>query len=169
MQCSLPHRQLSKPFRALELDLQQRANAASAAAAAADGLDTCAASSGFVDAMHGRAQDRACRQLAPYGGAAHCNAASWEQDETLQVSIEAPGRWNAVAFWFQLDMGPGAPAVGSWQTVVGGGGSAEPAVGTSWQQSVQYLDGRAVEAVRLTHISVWGELRALQPAAQAGC
>jgi hypothetical protein len=145
----LPHRQLSKPFRALELDLQQRANAASAAAAAAGGLDAATASSVLVEARSGRAQDRACRQLAPYGAAAHRHAAAWEQDETLQVSVEAPGRWNAVAFWFQLDMGPGAPPIGSWQTAAGGGGSAAHAVGTSWQQSVQYLDGRTVEAVRL--------------------
>ena len=144
----MPHRQLSQPFRALELDLQQRANAATAAAATADGVDMCTASSGFADATSGRAQDRACRQLAPYG-TAHRHAAAWEQDETLQVSIEAPGRWNAVAFWFQLDMGPGAPGIGSWQTAVGSGGSAARAVGSSWQQSVQYLDGRTVEVVRL--------------------
>jgi hypothetical protein len=145
----VPHRQLSKPFRALELDLQQRVNAASAAAAAAGSLDTATASTVFVEARSGRAQDRACRQLARYGAAAHRHAAAWEQDDMLQVSIEAQGRWNAVAFWFQLDMGPGAPQIGSWQTASDGGGSAEPAVGTSWQQSVQYLDGRTVEVVRL--------------------
>lgn len=117
----------------------------------ADCVDTCTASSGFVDAVHGRDQDSACRQLAPYRDAAHRHAAAWEQDETLQVGVEAPGRRNAVAFWFQLDMGPGAPPIGSWQTALSGGDGAAHAVGTSWQQSVQYLDGRTVTAVRLMH------------------
>lgn len=157
MQCRLPHKQLSEPFLALEVDLQQRV----AMAAAADGSDVAIAagsrqqpSSTSVDATQGRAQDAACRQLAPYGDVKQRNAATWEQDETLHITVTEPGRWNAVAYWFQLDMGCGRPGVASWQANAGssggdvGSGQASSAVGTSWRQSVQYLDGMTVNQVR---------------------
>ena len=123
--------------------------AAAATAATLDIHDACTAGGTRTDTTQGRAEHTACRQLAPYGDAVHRHAAVWEQDQTLQVEVVSPGRWNAVAFWFQLDMGGGAPTLSSLQTAAGGNGIGEDAVGASWQQSVQYLDGRTVAAVRL--------------------
>lgn len=71
-------------------------------------------------------------------------------DHSLHVKIEAAGRWNAVAFWFELDMGCGSGSrVASWQAGASDG-DRPAAVGAGWQQSVQYLDGMTVQQVRVS-------------------
>lgn len=145
----MPHKRLSQPFLAFDLDLQKRAAAAAATGSSpAAGTPANAATSG-AGATVGRAQDAGCTQLTPFGDNKHRIAADWEHDETLHIKVKADGRWNAVAFWFELDMGCGSTSrIASWQAGGSAGGSAA-AVGTSWQQSVQYLDGMTVQQVRL--------------------
>ena len=153
--CRLPHRRLSAPFLALQLDLQARVDAV--AGKSGGGADSPAGNSCGAVASDGRSAllaSPACKQLTACG--ADRRAASWETDETLTITMTESGRWNAVAFWFCLDMGSGSGGdsfgadsrvyLSSWHCE----GSCQPAsaVGTSWQQSVQYIDPVPVQQVR---------------------
>jgi hypothetical protein len=145
----MPHRRLSAPFPLHTLDLQARL--ASCQRQCQDQDSSGSSSSSSAD-THG---DRAAA------------TAVWEYDATLEVPVTASGRWNAVAFWFQVHSGAaGANAVvGSW----GGGDlsrssadqppedtlaargvmevSAEaPLVAASWDPAVQYIDSQEVTA-----------------------
>lgn len=151
----MPHRRLSQPFLAHTLDLQQRL-AAVAAYGDAAAADATAAGEASAACPSGRAADAGSRQLAPFDAKLR-HAAEWQHDETLDIHIEAGGYWNAVAFWFDLDMGAGSGVtLSSWRGPEAAQGAAADcdaagdgnrSVGASWQQSVQYLDGMTVQQV----------------------
>ena len=44
-----------------------------------------------------------CKPLSSGSG----GAADWEQENNLTVTATAEGSWNAIAFWFEADMGGG--------------------------------------------------------------
>lgn len=62
----------------------------------------------------------------------------WESDAVMDVAVTTGGTWNAVAFWFEVQM-HGTSCVSSWE-----GGRPGLPVCSSWGQAVQYLDHRKV-------------------------
>lgn len=79
-----------------------------------------------------------------------------------QVAIMEAGRWNAVAFWFDAQLGPAAcdgsgggcgaapepgPHLLSWGGFTPQQEGAPAPAATSWQHGLQYLDDRAVARV----------------------
>ena len=116
---SVPHRVLSAPFSVAAIDLQARADALTTAGR--------------------RGAPPAPSPLGP---------GEWEEDFEVEVEVTAPGGWNCVAFWFELDLGGGV-TVASWAgpsaAAAGAGGAA---VAASWGQAVQYIDEIQVEKGR---------------------
>jgi type II protein arginine methyltransferase len=161
---SLPHRPLSAPFDVCALDLEARAARAFDAAAERRAARAAAAAAEDVE---GGAEGAAAAADGSDADDAEADA-GWEEDLELEIPVTAAGRWNAVAFWFDLDLGggfAGARALTSYAPCGGASGAvlnsnealpeaASPAASaftsaaaeaTSFGQAVQYLDGQAVE------------------------
>lgn len=92
----LPHRALSKPFVAHTIDLQARVTAVQKAASTATEM-----ANGATPPIEGAPTGQQASEKAQGGEGGSC----WEADLELEVDIVADGRWNAVAFWFELDLG----------------------------------------------------------------
>ncbi len=124
MSCRVPHKRLSEAFDVLTLDLQARADAATARAGACaqDGTaqparcQDAGAQSGLDSsrAFHGQ-------QRAPqfHSGVHGEPASGWEHDSFVEVPITSDGLCNAVLIWFEADHG-GGHSLSSWH---GGCGS----------------------------------------------
>ena len=138
--CRVPHRQLSAPFAVCSLDLQARVAAAQAAAAAAAG--------GSASQSGDQQQQQQQQEEQPEQHGEGPSSPAWELEVELEVPVTAGGNWNAVAFWFDLHMGEDGAAGPAVLTSYGPGSPAADAVGESWGQAVQYVDGTAVAAVR---------------------
>lgn len=136
----MPHRRLSAPFAVHSLDLQARVDAALASQAS----DSAGSSSRkpAADASDSEEGDGSAASAPSAAG----SEAAWELDTCLDVPVTADGQWNAVAFWFEVQAGPGSNAVvTSWGDagVEDDRGIASTAA-SSWDQAVQYLDTQAV-------------------------
>jgi predicted RNA methylase len=129
-----PHRAVSAPFRARRLDLQARVAA--------------------VQAAWARRRQGGDAEDDDAGAVGGSNGELWEYDEEVEVPITAAGRWNAVAFWFDLQMAaPGNDADGADEARAWGAADvtsyagavapdgAPPPESSSWGQAVQYMDG----------------------------
>lgn len=157
----LPHRRLSAPFRVACLDLQARVDARLAARQAEGG--------GHGGGSQAETRSSSGTDGTPSGSGSEGDGSSagaeagWEMDVTMEVPVVADGHWNAVVFWFELSMERcGSPPVSSWaegSAAVDRGGSSKctdastqpaaagdvpPGDARSWDQAVQYVDGRAV-------------------------
>ena len=122
-----PHQVLSDHFEVADIDLTQRLRDAFEA--------------GGTKKKAGDASDS-----ERFGG-----AAEFESDTLITVKPVGTGVWNAVAFWFELDLGggrtlrsatpPGGDVSPDVQAVSGNGSqSREVTDANSWGVAVQYLD-----------------------------
>ena len=124
-----PHDVLSDHFEVADIDLTARLRAAARRGDAKEGKDAKATNGDGDDA--GREK---------FGG-----AVAFESDARIEVKPVADGVWNAVAFWFELDMG-GGRWLRSATPPVGGDGSGDESGdrfvsdAQSWGVAVQYLD-----------------------------
>lgn len=149
----MPHRALSAPFPLRTLDLQARV----------DALTGQPVPTAALGALHkGQGGEAGSDPVAGAAGTASC----WEWDKTVDVQVTAAGTWNAVAFWFDAELGPGGSAGGEGESGMGastggGGGSggvvvlssyaqgrAGVAGAPSWEQALQYVDPVNVSQVR---------------------
>ncbi|KAK3268304.1 hypothetical protein CYMTET_23176 [Cymbomonas tetramitiformis] len=64
----------------------------------------------------------------------------WELDVEKEVEITAPGIWNAVVYWFELDLDDHTRLVSYPDEARAGTSGARPFAATSYKQAVQYLD-----------------------------
>jgi len=127
-----PHQVLSDHFEVADIDLTQRLR---------DAFEAGGTKKKGTDAGDASDSER-------FGG-----AAEFESDTLITVKPVGTGVWNAVAFWFELDLGdgrtlrsatpPGASDVSGrdGQAVSGNGSqSREVTDANSWGVAVQYLD-----------------------------
>jgi predicted RNA methylase len=91
-----PHRVLSAPFEVTDLNLTQRLRAAATKAA-----EEAEEKGGSENSGNNKSSS------SGGGGGSGGGAADWEQDVTLTIPATAEGAWNAIAFWFEADMGGG--------------------------------------------------------------
>ena len=129
----LPHKPLSATFLAHTLDLQGRVDAAQQQWKLLES----------VNDEKSESKNEGEKKKA---------AADWEADFELDIEIIADGKWNAVAFWFELDMygsekedalhiSSGGLTI-SPSPVSSSSGEELLPVGRSWGQALQYLDPR---------------------------
>lgn len=146
----LPYRLMSAPFAVHTLDLQARVEARQSqgqpkAAGSSAGANQSSSSTGSAEEDNPAAKSD-----------------DWEFDDTLEVELTAGGRWNAIAFWFDLHSGAGGSGavISNWRPPVSahvpGGDSSElglaadearpesQQVAASWDPAVQYVDSQAV-------------------------
>lgn len=137
---NLPHRTLSKPFLAHTLDLQAR-----------------------VDRVQRRAQVGG-EGLREDGRDAESDG-TWEADFEIEVEATATGKWNAVAFWFEMDLlSPHEADDKTSSSIVLASyslpgarvdlGSDSTIIGASWGQAVQYIDSNNIAAGDIVRIRV---------------
>ena len=117
-----PHDVLSEHFEVADIDLTARLRAAAARG----------------DANEDKDKDK---DKEKFGG-----AAAFESDVKIEVKPLKDGVWNAVAFWFELDMGGNQWLRSATPPAVGGDGSGSDRFdrfvsdAESWGVAVQYLD-----------------------------
>lgn len=146
----LPYRLLSAPFAVHTLDLQARLEARQR-----QGQPKAAGISAGADQSSGSTGSAGEDTPAAKSG-------DWEFDDTLEVELTAGGRWNAIAFWFDLHSGAGGSGavISSWRPPVSahapGGDSSEVGLAAdetrpewqqaaaSWDPAVQYVDSQTV-------------------------
>ena len=130
-----PHQVLSDHFEVADIDLTQRLRDAFEA--------------GGTKKKAGDAGDASDSER--FGG-----AAEFESDTLITVKPVGTGVWNAVAFWFELDLGDGRTlrsatppggdvSHGDGQAVSGNGSQSSVTDANSWGVAVQYLDELPVE------------------------
>ena len=120
----VPHKRLSEAFDVLTLDLQARANAATAKAGAC-AEDSAAPSvdsqTGGAPSDHDSSRPFHGQRQGPRNtnGAHSPQDSGWEHDSYVEVPVTADGLCNAVLVWFEADLG-GGHSLSSWH---GGCGS----------------------------------------------
>jgi hypothetical protein len=130
-----PHQVLSDHFEVADIDLTQRLR---------DAFETGGTKKKGTDAGDASDSER-------FGG-----AAEFESDTLITVKPVGTGVWNAVAFWFELDLGGGRTlrsatppggdvSHGDGQAVSGNGSQSSVTDANSWGVAVQYLDELPVE------------------------
>ena len=168
----MPHRCLSAPFEVHGLDLQARLAARQAASSGDAAAGSSSSSSSSIPTEgSGSGGDASTEGSAKAGSNGGC-AAAWELDTEVEVAVTADGECNAIVLWMEVHAGeePGAVvtsgggasgsracgssssgSIGSSEGSSEGGGTTPPclpapAVASSWEQGVQYVDVQAVKA-----------------------
>lgn len=183
----LPHKALSEPFIAHTLDLQARVAASQEKwriekeekikNKGEKESELNSEETEIEEESKGSETSRNPKSKGPESAAASTKAIDkeWEADFEIDVQATSSGKWNAIAFWFELEMQPsnassppkhsqqaegpkefvGDLASGVWPPATASATSSasfsscpsntQPALGRSWGQAVQYIDTRTLE------------------------
>jgi predicted RNA methylase len=107
----LPHRALSEPFVACEIDLQERLEKVQLqrkrGLQGAVETEICSNGGGAETLQREKTGENAAGSRGTGAGDFEDNASNeWEYDDEIHVKVTENGVWNAVGFWFELRMLP---------------------------------------------------------------